>query len=137
MGRQIGSRPGRIRLLPRPGVPAPQVPCVRGIGSENSPPPRRRARRSGRLERLPRYAGRPAVATERLSLLPDGRLLYHLKRRWRDGTTHVIFEPLELLRKLAALVPPPRFHLVRYSGILAPAAAWRPLIIPDQSGAIL
>jgi hypothetical protein len=67
-----------------------------------------------RLERLCRYAGRPPVATERLSLLPDGRLLYHLKRRWRDGTSHVILEPLELIEKLAALVPPPRFNLVRW-----------------------
>jgi hypothetical protein len=67
-----------------------------------------------RLERLARYAGRPPVATGRLSLLPDGRLLYRLKRRWRDGTSHVIFEPLELVEKLAALVPPPRFNLVRY-----------------------
>jgi hypothetical protein len=40
------------------------------------------------------------IATERLSLLPDGRLLYRLKRRWRDGTSHVIFEPLELVEKL-------------------------------------
>jgi hypothetical protein len=60
-----------------------------------------------RLERLLRYAGRPPVATERLSRLPDGRLLYRLKRRWRDGTSHVIFEPMELIAKLAALVPPP------------------------------
>lgn len=59
-----------------------------------------------RLERLLRYAGRPAIATERLSLLPDGRLLYRLKRRWRDGTTHVIYEPLELVERLAALLPP-------------------------------
>ena len=72
------------------------------------------------------------MATERLSLLPDGRLLYRLKRRWRDGTTHMIFEPLELVEKLAALVPPPRFNLVRYSGILAPSAAWRPLVIPSE-----
>lgn len=52
-----------------------------------------------RLERLCRYAGRPPVATERLSLLLDGRLLYRLKRHWRDGTTHMIFEPLELVEK--------------------------------------
>jgi len=84
-----------------------------------------------RLERLLRYAGRPAIATERLSLLPDGRLLYRLKHRWRDGTSHVIFEPLELIARLAALVPPPRFHLVRYHGVLAPAAGWRFLIIPQ------
>jgi hypothetical protein len=83
-----------------------------------------------RLERLLRYAGRPPVATERLSRLPDGRLLYRLKRRWRDGTSHVIFEPMELIAKLAALVPP-RFNLVRYYGILAASAAWRPLIIPE------
>jgi hypothetical protein len=63
-----------------------------------------------RLERLCRYAGRPAVATERLSLLPDGRLLLRLKRRWHDGTSYVIYEPLELVEKLAALVPPPRFN---------------------------
>ena len=56
----------------------------------------------------------------RLSLLRDGRLLYRLKHRWRDGTTHVIYEPLELIERLAALVPPPRFNVTRYSGCLRP-----------------
>jgi hypothetical protein len=84
-----------------------------------------------RLERLCRYAGRPPVATGRLSLLPDGRLLYRLKRRWHDGTTHVIFEPLEFIEKLAALVPPPRFNVVRYHGVLASSAAWRALVVPE------
>jgi hypothetical protein len=55
-----------------------------------------------------------ARATERLPRLQDARHLYRLKQRWRDGTSHVIFDALELLEKLAALVPPPRFHLVRY-----------------------
>jgi hypothetical protein len=64
--------------------------------------------------------------------LPDGRLLYRLKRRWREGTTHMIFEPLELVEKLAALVPPPRVNLVRYYGVLAPSAAWRSLVIPES-----
>ncbi len=86
-----------------------------------------------RLERRCRYAARPAVATERLSNLPDGRLLYRLKRPWRNGTTAVIFEPQDLLAKLAALVPAPRVHLVRFHGILGPAAAWRPLIIPTAN----
>ena len=72
------------------------------------------ARDRMRLERLARYAGRPPVATERMSLLPDGRVLYRLKHRWRDGTSHMIYEPLELVEKLAALVPPPRFNLTRY-----------------------
>jgi hypothetical protein len=90
------------------------------------------ARDRMRLERLCRYAGRPALATERLSLLPDGRLLYRLKHRWRDGTTQVIFEPLELVEKVAALVPFPKVNLVRYHGLLAPAAAFRPQITPES-----
>ena len=49
---------------------------------------------------------------------------------WANGATHVIFDPLELLEKLAALVPPPRFHMVRYHGVLAPAAKWRFRIVP-------
>ena len=52
--------------------------------------------------------------------------------RWRDGTSHVIFEPLELVEQLAALVPPPQFNLVRYHGVLAAGSAWRPLIVPDS-----
>jgi len=84
-----------------------------------------------RLERLCRYAGRPPLATERLSLLPDGRLLYRLKRRWRDGTTHVIYDPLELMERLAALVHPPRFNITRFYGIFAPTANLRPRMIPD------
>jgi hypothetical protein len=86
-----------------------------------------------RLERLCRYVARPPVATERLSRLADGRLLYRLKHRWRDGTTHVVFEPQELVEKLAALVPPPRFHLVRYHGILGPCARQRDRVVPGGS----
>ena len=84
-----------------------------------------------RLERLARYAGRPPLATERLSQLSDGRLLYRLKRRWRDGTTHVIYEPLELMERLAALVHPPRFNITRFYGIFAPTASLRPRVIPE------
>src|SRR5437867_2935705 len=85
------------------------------------------------LERLCRYAGRPPVAIERLSLLPDGRLLYRLKRRWRNGTTHVIFEPLELIEKLAALVPRPRFNLVQVSWCTCSAAEWGPYVVPSAA----
>jgi hypothetical protein len=83
-----------------------------------------------RLEHLCRYVARPPVATGRLSRLPDGRLLYRLKRRWRDGTTHMIFEPAELIEKLVSLVPPPRSHQVRYHGVLAPCASWRACVVP-------
>ncbi len=85
-----------------------------------------------RLERLCRYVARPPIATERLSGLPDGRLLYALKRRWRDGTTHMLFEPLELIERIVALIPPPRAHLVRYHGVLAPAARARAQVTHDR-----
>ena len=67
---------------------------------------------------------------ERLECLADGRLLYRFKRPWRDGTTHVVYEPLELLEKLSALVPAPRAHLVRYAGVLVPASPCRSMIVP-------
>ena len=85
-----------------------------------------------RLERLCRYCGRPPIAIERLEPLSDGRLAYRFKRPWRDGTSHVVFAPLQFLEKLSAIVPAPKTHLVRYSGILGPAAKWRPLILPTS-----
>src|SRR5437867_3045287 len=54
-------------------------------------------------------------------------------RAWRNGTTHAIFEPLEFLEKLAALVPTPRAHLVRFHGLLAPAAKWRSAVVPNTA----
>ncbi len=86
------------------------------------------------LENLCRYVARPAVATERLSVLPDGRVLYRLRHKWRNGATQIVFEPLDLIGKLAALVPPPRFNLVRYQGIFSPASRWRSSIVPFYSG---
>ena len=83
-----------------------------------------------RLERICRYTARPAIAVERLEELNDGRLAYALRTPWHDGTTHVVFEPRELMARLAAQIPPPRAHQVRYHGILAPAAPWRDKIVP-------
>src|SRR5213594_19437 len=73
---------------------------------------------------------RPPLSVERLERLPGGRLAYRMKTPWRDGTTHVIISDSELVEKLAALVPAPRFHLVRYFGILASAAKQGPSIVP-------
>jgi len=71
-----------------------------------------------RLEHLCRYALRPPVAQDRLYRSPDGRVVYELRRPFRDGTKRVIFEPLAFLARLAALVPPPRAHQTVYSGCL-------------------
>ena len=86
------------------------------------------------LERLCRYIARPAVVSERLSRLADGRIRYALKTPYRDGTTHVIFEPLDLLARLAALVPTPGVNLTRYHGVFAPNHRSRALIVPSRHG---
>ena len=67
-----------------------------------------------RLEQLCRYLLRPAVAQDRLRLLADGRVVLTLKSAWTDGTRRLLFEPLTLLEKLAALIPRPRINLVVY-----------------------
>jgi ribosomal protein S27E len=61
-----------------------------------------------KLERICRYISRPAVSDKRLSLTRQGKVRYQLKTPYRDGTTHVIFEPVDFIAKLAALVPRPR-----------------------------
>ena len=91
------------------------------------------ARDRDRLEHLCRYAGRPAVAESRLSLLPDGRVAYSLKKRWKDGTTAVVMSPQVLMERLCALVPRPRRHLVTYHGVFAPAAGIRPFVVPREA----
>jgi hypothetical protein len=83
-----------------------------------------------RLEKLCRYAARPPVVHDRLQLRPDGKILYKLKRRYRDGSTHIVLEPLALLERLAALIPRPRVNLTTYHGILAPAASYRECVVP-------
>ena len=70
------------------------------------------------------------TGVERLSQNSTGQVVYELKAPYRDGTTHVVFEPLDFLAKLAALVPRPRANLVRYHGILAPNAKDRDQVIP-------
>jgi len=77
------------------------------------------------LEHLIRYALRPALAASRLKRLPSGRIRYKLRKPWHDGSTHIEFEPLMLMRRLALLIPPPRQHQLRYHGLFAPNAKHR------------
>ena len=82
-----------------------------------------------RLEQLCRYLLRPAVAQDRLRLTEDGRVVLELKTSWADGTSHLVFDPLDLLARLAALVPRPRVNLILYHGLLAPHARWRAAVV--------
>ena len=85
-------------------------------------------------ERLCRYIARPAVAEQRLTVSVQGKVVYLLKTPYRDGTTHMVFEPLDFIARLAALVPRPRVNLTRYHGVLAPNHRWRAEVTPAGRG---
>ena len=78
--------------------------------------------------------------------------LPHRLRPGRDGTTHLVMTPLEFMQRLAALVPRPRLHLIRFGvritslrevsgpplrehGVLAPNAKLRALVMPQEAEA--
>ena len=84
-----------------------------------------------RLEQLCRYITRPALADERVQVNAAGQVELKLKTPWRDGTTHLVMSPLEFMQRLAALVPRPRLHLIRFHGVLAPNAKLRSLVVPQ------
>ncbi|MCP5170281.1 MAG: IS91 family transposase [Hahellaceae bacterium] len=85
-------------------------------------------------ERLCRYISRPAVSEKRLALTSQGKVRYELKTPYRDGTTHVFFEPLDFIARLAALVPKPRVNLTRFHGLFAPNNKHRALVTPGKRG---
>jgi hypothetical protein len=87
------------------------------------------AHRRDQLERLIRYTARVALSLERLEQDANGDRIYRFNRPWSDGTTGIKLSPLELLEKLAALVPLPCAHLVRYAGCLAPHSKLRAALI--------
>jgi hypothetical protein len=86
-------------------------------------------------EALVRYILRPPIAQDRVLLLPGDLVRIQLRRPFRDGTFAVDLDPLSLLCRLAAAVPPPRFHVVRYAGVLASASKLRPAIVPPLPAA--
>jgi len=93
-----------------------------------------KANQRDKLERLCRYITRPAISEKRLSLTNQGEVRYELKTPYRDGTTHVIFEPVDFIAKLAALVPKPRVNLTRFHGVFAPNSQHRARVTPAKRG---
>ena len=109
-------------LSPRPGSHLVHA----GVGAK--------ADERKKLERLCRYIAKPAVSEKRLSLTSRGQVRYELKAPYRDGTAHVIFEPLDFIAKLASLVPRPRVNLTRFQGVFAPNSKYRALVTPARRG---
>ena len=81
------------------------------------------------LEQLISYIARGPFSNDRLTLVPDGKVKLGLKRPFSDGSTHLIMTYGEFIEKLAVLIPPPKTHLVRWSGSLAPNCKYRKMIV--------
>lgn len=93
-----------------------------------------KAHNRDKLERLCRYIARPALSEKSLSLTAQGKVRYELETPCCDGTTHVIFEPLDFMARLAALVPKPRSNLTRFHGVFAPNSKHRVQVTPAKRG---
>jgi Putative transposase len=131
----VGGVPGRRpeRLGAAGGTRAgfgPGAPQARWEGFDLHAGVAVRAGHRARLERVCRYALRPPVPGDRLSVDGDGQVVLQLRQPWADGTTHLRFAPTAFLERLAVLVPRPRVNLVLYFGVLAPHAAWRAEVVP-------
>jgi hypothetical protein len=87
------------------------------------------------IEQLCRYITRPAIANERLSVNREGNVVLKLKTAYRNGATHIVMTPMEFMQRLAALVPRPRLHLIRFHGVLAPNAKLRSQVVPAPAQA--
>jgi hypothetical protein len=134
LGPRAGARVRRCGDPPEDVTPMTLGPCHAHVaGFDLHAGLVTRAGQRDRLERLCRYALRPPLAQERLQLSAEGTIWLTLRHRWTDGTTHLRFDPLELLERLAVLTPRPRINLILYYGVLAPRAAWRTALVPGAS----
>ena len=139
MGPQTGRKVFALQTLPacEPDEFADTVGKVSGFSLHAGVAARADERK--KLERLCCYISRPAVAEKRLSLTSGGNIRYQLKTPYKDGTTHVIFEPLDFIARLAALVPKPRANLTRFHGVFVgvphqPNSKHRALVTPSKRG---
>ena len=80
-------------------------------------------------ERLCRYVTRPPYADAQLTETRDGRIAYRLSKPKKTGETHVFFTPTQLVRRLTSQIPPPGQNLLRYHGVLGPAARRRKEVV--------
>ncbi|MGQ0592784.1 MAG: transposase, partial [Gammaproteobacteria bacterium] len=121
-----------LQTVPSQAAPPTQQRCVNAQGFSLHAEVCCDADQRKKLEHLCRYITRPAIANERLTRNGAGDVVLQLKSPYHDGTTHVVMSPLEFMQRLAALVPRPRLHLIRFHGVLAPNARLRPEIIPSS-----
>ena len=77
---------------------------------------------------------RPAFAVARFRFLPDGNLACGVNKPGRGGQAkHRVMTPVECLARISALIPPPRYPLTRFHGVLAPRHKLRRLVAAATS----
>ena len=130
LGPRAGQKVLSLRSLPSAARASTPELRVNAHGFSLHAALRWRADQRLELEQLCRNITRPAIADERLKRNRAGQVVLQLKSPYKDGTTHIVMEPLEFMERLAALVPRPRLHLIRFHGVLAPNAKLRSKIVP-------
>lgn len=135
IGRQRGRKVFTLQTIPpRQELPPGSERLAKLAGFSLHAGVAAKAHQRDKVERLCRYIARPAVSEKRLSLTATGKVRYELKSPYRNGTTHVIFEPVDFIARLAALVPKPRVNLTRFHGVFAPNSKHRIHITPAKRG---
>jgi len=129
LGTRAGSKPRALRGPPRARRPLPPRCAMSGWFNLHADV-RVAAHDKLALERLCRYVARPPLSHDRLARTPDGDVVLTFKRAWDDGTRAHVLSPVEFLARLAAVVPPPRRHLLHFHGVFAPASALRARVVP-------
>jgi len=87
------------------------------------------------LQRLLRYGLCPPLSQRRLSWTADGKVRLELRRPSATGRTSIVFEPVDLLRRLAAAIARPRQNLIRFHGCFAANHKRRPEVVALAPGA--
>ena len=78
------------------------------------------------LERLLLYVLRPALSLKQLTYKPETGLVSYRPSKGRPDSPAVLeWTGVEFVKRLAALIPPPRKHIVRYYGALGPRSSLR------------
>lgn len=129
-GPEIRRRPIELPLRGKPGVVIRGPRCVEELGFSLHANTCAGALDERGRQALLEYVLRPPIANENVQGGPEGLVRIVLKKPFSDGTTAVDMDPLSLLCRLAAMVPPPRLHTVRYAGVLSSASKWRSFVIP-------
>ena len=83
------------------------------------------------IERLCRYGARGPLTLGRLTKDGDDKYRYRMKRTV-GGKDELVLTGVELIEKLAVLIPPPRIHVVRFHGVFAPNCKLRSQVVPQR-----